>query len=110
MKWFDYLFQLSVLIKGSGECAEEKKYIADITRPLAATFTDLSSHSGQEKSVKITEIVPGIEIEIHIRFISTTLVIRQVLFFSRNSMFLRVFQYYVLVVFFSSFQIDEILC
>ena len=63
-----------MLIKSVGKCAEQRHYVAT-SRRLPGAFTDGSSITG---SVAVTEIEPGNHVEINIRFIATTVIIRRV--------------------------------
>ena len=67
-------FQITVLIKSAGNCASQRHYVAT-SRRLPGAFTDGSHVSG---SVTVTEVDPGSHVEIHARFIATTVIIRKV--------------------------------
>ncbi|XP_039271679.2 uncharacterized protein LOC120346093 isoform X2 [Styela clava] len=70
--------KLMVFIKDSGSCAHKKTYIAEVGEQLPVTFTDGTQHSGVEKSVNLSEVELGKQIQIEIRFIATTIVVRNV--------------------------------
>ncbi|XP_006823393.1 repulsive guidance molecule A-like [Saccoglossus kowalevskii] len=69
--------QLTVIIKGHSECSEQKLYQAQ-TGNLPASFVDGTYSSGPGRSLVIVEILPGKHVEIHAKFIATTIVVRQV--------------------------------
>ena len=72
-------FQLTVVIKQHEECAASHfvMYQAQ-TDYLPGTFEDGRTHFGPEKSVQITEVDAGKHVEIYLRYIDTTLLVRQV--------------------------------
>ncbi|XP_072166587.1 repulsive guidance molecule A-like isoform X2 [Diadema setosum] len=71
--------KLTVIIKPhrDGECAEHKQYQA-VAGNLPAVFSDGTVTSGREQGVVIVEVIPGEHVEIHIKYIATLIVIRQV--------------------------------
>lgn len=69
--------KVTVIIKAHSPCAQEKTYEAQ-TDNLPATFVDGTQSSGHERSVKIRDREPGRHVEIVIKYIATTIVIRQV--------------------------------
>eukprot|EP00057_Strongylocentrotus_purpuratus_P004416 XP_003728654.1 PREDICTED: repulsive guidance molecule A isoform X2 [Strongylocentrotus purpuratus] len=71
--------KLTVIIKPfrDGECAQRKLYQATAGN-LPTTFDDGTITSGREEGVVIIEVIPGEHVEIHIRYIATLIVIRQV--------------------------------
>ena len=73
-----FCFQLTVVVKES-ECAGTHfvTYQAQ-TDALPGTFDDGRTQFGPEGSVSLQEIEPGRHIEIRLRYVDTTLVIRQV--------------------------------
>lgn len=72
-------FQLTVVIKRNDDCAANRfvTYQAQ-TDILPGVFDDGRSAFGQEESVKITEVDPGRHVEIYLRYIDTTLIVRQI--------------------------------
>lgn len=86
-KWiYKYVlcFQVTIIIKGrSTPCTGEKTYEATADAPLPATFIDGSYRSGPDESVVIASSVgtqPGVHerVEIYLRYIETTLLVRRV--------------------------------
>ncbi|XP_022105381.1 repulsive guidance molecule A-like isoform X2 [Acanthaster planci] len=70
--------KLSVIVKGHSECAERKLYLAQ-TGNLPGGFVDGTRSSGPEgRGVFILEVVPDKHVEIHIRYIGTVIIIRQI--------------------------------
>lgn len=69
--------KLTVIIKGNTPCSEEKTYQAT-TGNLPSAFIDGHVTSGPDKSVQIVEMTRGRHIEIHIRYVATTVIVRQV--------------------------------
>ena len=85
LKFFYYslfLSQVTVIIKGRGTfCTQEKTYEAQSDQPLQASFVDGTHTSGPNQSVmlKLEEIDKNHQVvEIYLKYIETTLVIRQV--------------------------------
>ncbi|KAK6617313.1 hypothetical protein RUM44_005644 [Polyplax serrata] len=74
--------QVTVIIKGRGTfCTQEKTYEAQADQPLQASFVDGTHMSGPNASVvlKLEEIDKNHQVvEIYLKYIETTLVIRQV--------------------------------
>lgn len=76
--------QVTIIIKGrSTPCTGEKTYEATADAPLPATFIDGSYRSGPDESVVIATSVgsqPGVHerVEIYLRYIETTLLVRRV--------------------------------
>ena len=70
----EFLFQITVLIKAAGKCAEQRHYSATSNR-LPGAFEDGSVVTG---SVFVNEIEQGKHVEIRVGFIDTTVIIRQV--------------------------------
>lgn len=68
---------VTIIIKGHSPCSYEKTYEAQ-TDNLPATFIDGTQSSGPSQSVRIREREPGRHIEISIKYIATTIVLRQV--------------------------------
>lgn len=68
--------QLTVIIKDHDECAERKQYSAQ-SGNLPAYFVDGTQEAGYGHSVLIEDVVPGEHVEIHIKYISTVIVVRQ---------------------------------
>ena len=73
------MLQLTVVIKRQDECAADRflTYQAQ-TDSLPGVFDDGRSHVGPDKSVKITEVDIGRHVEIYLRYIDTTLIVRQI--------------------------------
>ncbi len=73
------VFQLTVVIKRQDDCAERHflTYQAQ-TDYLPATFDDGREYAGLEKSVQITEVDAGKHVEIYLRYIDTTIIVRQI--------------------------------
>ncbi|XP_033634068.1 repulsive guidance molecule A-like isoform X1 [Asterias rubens] len=70
--------KLSVIIKGHEECAERKLYLAQ-TGNLPGAFVDGTRSTGPRgMGVYVSEIVPEKHVEIHIRYIGTVIIIRQI--------------------------------
>ncbi|XP_038071598.1 repulsive guidance molecule A-like isoform X2 [Patiria miniata] len=70
--------KLSVIIKGHHECADRKLYLAQ-TGNLPGAFVDGTKSSGPGgRGVVVYEIVPDKHVEIHIRYIGTVIIIRQI--------------------------------
>lgn len=71
------LLQVTVIIRGrSTPCADEKTYEATSDAPLPATFIDGTQRSGPDESVVLT-MCEQQRIEIYVRYIETTLIVRQ---------------------------------
>ena len=68
--------QLSVIIKAYDGCAERKLYSAQ-SGNLPAYFVDGTQDAGYGHSVLIEDVIPGEHVEIHIKYISTVIVVRQ---------------------------------
>uniref|UniRef100_H2Y1F2 Repulsive guidance molecule C-terminal domain-containing protein n=1 Tax=Ciona intestinalis TaxID=7719 RepID=H2Y1F2_CIOIN len=66
--------KITVLIKASSPCTEQKFYLANNSK-LSPSFTDGTISSG---SVSVDEVIPGRHVEIQVRFIGTTIIIRKV--------------------------------
>lgn len=77
---FSTLFQVTIIIKGrSTPCTPEKTYEATADLPLPTTFIDGSYRSGPEESVVIASSAGAHErVEIYLRYIETTLLVRRV--------------------------------
>ncbi|XP_033108126.1 repulsive guidance molecule A-like isoform X2 [Anneissia japonica] len=69
--------RISVVIKSHDKCAEQKIYFAESGR-LPAAFIDGTNTSGPRQSVVILEMIPGRHVEIHLQYVATTIVLRQV--------------------------------
>lgn len=71
--------RLTVVIKREDDCAAPHfvTYQAQ-TDSLPGTFDDGSTYFGHERSVMLTEVEAGYHVEIYLRYIDTTLVIRQI--------------------------------
>lgn len=71
--------KLTVLIKShrDGDCAEPKEYQATAGN-LPPAFTDGTITSGRDQGVVIIEVIPHEHVEIHIKYIATLIVVRQV--------------------------------
>lgn len=67
------------MIKRNEECGASRfvTYQA-VTDSLPQAFDDGRTHFGPDRSVQITEVDPGKHVEIYLRFIDTTLIVRQV--------------------------------
>lgn len=68
---------VTIIVKGHSPCSQEKTYEAQ-TDNLPATFIDGTQSSGSGQSVRIREREPGRHVEIIIKYIATTVVLRQV--------------------------------
>lgn len=67
-----------MIIKGRDtNCAPHKTYEAQVDS-LPSAFVDGTQGNGQERYVRIREKDPGRHVEIHIKYIATTIVIRRV--------------------------------
>lgn len=72
-----FVLQVTVIIRGrSTPCAEEKTYEASSDAPLPAMFIDGTQRSGPDESVILT-VYEQQRIEIYVRYIETTLIVRQ---------------------------------
>ncbi|XP_046550232.1 repulsive guidance molecule A-like isoform X2 [Haliotis rubra] len=71
--------KLTVIIKKKPECTSDNflMYQAQ-TDSLPGSFYDGKTHYGQHKSVELVEVDPFKHVEIHIHYIETTLVLRQI--------------------------------
>lgn len=69
--------KVTVIIKAHPPCAHEKTYEA-VTDNLPNTFVDGTQSSGVERSVRIRDRDPGKHVEILVKYIATTIVVRQV--------------------------------
>ncbi|CAG5124342.1 unnamed protein product [Candidula unifasciata] len=71
--------KLTVIVKGNPECtsADFQTYQAQ-TNSLPGTFDDGRVTVGAYDSLELIEVDPGKHIEIHIRYISTVVVVRQI--------------------------------
>ncbi|XP_071965905.1 repulsive guidance molecule A-like isoform X2 [Antedon mediterranea] len=69
--------KISVVIKSNAKCAEQKIYFAESGR-LPAAFLDGTNTSGPSQSVVILDVVPRKHVEIHLQYVATTIVLRQV--------------------------------
>ncbi|XP_069138024.1 repulsive guidance molecule A-like [Argopecten irradians] len=71
--------KLTVVIKKNEDCAAHRfvTYAAQ-TDHLPGSFDDGSTTYGQDNSVRLYEIEPGKHIKIYLRFIDTTIVVRQI--------------------------------
>jgi RGM family protein len=78
LQWsFCLLLQVTIVIRGrSTPCADEKTYEATSDAPLPAMFIDGTQRSGPDESVVLT-VYEQQRIEIHVRYIETTLIVRQ---------------------------------
>jgi RGM family protein len=71
------LLQVTIIIRGrSTPCADEKTYEATSDAPLPAMFIDGTQRSGPDESVVLTTYEQQ-RIEIYVRYIETTLIVRQ---------------------------------
>jgi RGM family protein len=71
---------LTIIFKNFQECVDQKMYHAE-TDELPAAFADGSKNGGDRhgaNTLRIVEKVPGQQVEIHARYIGTTIVVRQV--------------------------------
>ena len=67
------------MIKRNYKCGADRYYLYQASSDsLPGTFSDGSTYFGAENSVKVTEIVENKHVEIYMRFIDTTIVVRQV--------------------------------
>lgn len=73
------LFQVTVVVKRH-ECASSHKYLTFVAYRdyLPSSFIDGSFEAGPDGSVFIDEVVANKHIEIYLRYIDTTIVIRQI--------------------------------
>ncbi|RUS77835.1 hypothetical protein EGW08_014409 [Elysia chlorotica] len=71
--------QLTVIVKGNPECASQNflQYQAQ-SDSLPSTFDDGQVQVGPYHSVELVEVEPGAHVEIHIRYISTVVVVRRI--------------------------------
>ncbi|XP_055897838.1 repulsive guidance molecule A-like isoform X2 [Biomphalaria glabrata] len=71
--------KLTVIVKGNPECTSKdfQTYLA-FTNSLPGTFEDGRVVVGKYNSLELIEVDPGRHVEIHIRYIKTTVVIRQI--------------------------------
>lgn len=71
--------QLTVIVKGNPECtsADFQTYQAQ-TNSLPGTFDDGHVSVGAYDSLELIEVDPGKHVEIHIHYISTIVVVRQI--------------------------------
>ncbi|XP_069683267.1 repulsive guidance molecule B-like isoform X3 [Periplaneta americana] len=69
--------KVTIIIRGrSTQCAQEKTYEATSDAPLPAMFIDGTQRSGPDESVVLT-VYESQRIEIYVRYIETTLIVRQ---------------------------------
>lgn len=74
---FFFMLQVTIIIRGrSTPCADEKTYEATSDAPLPAMFIDGTQRSGPDESVILT-VYEQQRIEIYVRYIETTLIVRQ---------------------------------
>ncbi|XP_035646964.1 repulsive guidance molecule A isoform X1 [Oncorhynchus keta] len=72
--------KLTIIFKNFQECVDQKMYHAE-TDELPAAFADGSKNGGDRhgaNTLRIVDKVPGQHVEIHARYIGTTIVVRQV--------------------------------
>lgn len=73
--------KLTVLIKKNEDCAS-KRYLTyqaqSDSNVLPSTFDDGRTHYGASRSVELVEKDPGKHIEIHIKYINTTILVRHI--------------------------------
>ncbi|XP_074650047.1 repulsive guidance molecule A-like [Tubulanus polymorphus] len=72
--------KVTVIVKSNRMCGSDvfTMYQAQNDANLPTTFDNGRSHYGPDRTVTITQIVPGTHVEIYIRYIDTTISIRQV--------------------------------
>ncbi|KAK6178899.1 repulsive guidance molecule A isoform X2 [Patella vulgata] len=71
--------KLTVVIKKNQDCAIEPYLMYQAqTDALPGAFHDGHTHYGPHKAVELLEIEEGKHVEIHIRYIATTIVVRQI--------------------------------
>lgn len=70
--------KLTVIVKRNIECAHHKyvTYQAQ-SNMLPNTFDDGQTKYGRSNSVELVEVIPGRQVEIHVRYIDTTITVRQ---------------------------------
>jgi RGM family protein len=71
---------VTLIIKGHDECAHGD-YVTfqapDVHGALPSTFDDGRSHLGPQRSVRVTDVVPGEHVNITLRFVDTHVIIRR---------------------------------
>ena len=83
VSWFFYSFslQLTVLIKKNEDCAS-RRYLTYQAQSelniLPSTFDDGRTYYGASRSVELIEKDPGKHVEIHIKYIDTTIIVRHI--------------------------------
>ncbi|XP_077318469.1 repulsive guidance molecule B isoform X3 [Lithobates pipiens] len=70
--------KITIIFKSFPDCTDQKVYQA-VTDDLPAAFVDgtISGGDGDSKTLRITEKVSGKHVEIHARYIGTTVIVRQ---------------------------------
>ncbi|KAB0391684.1 hypothetical protein E2I00_005588 [Balaenoptera physalus] len=78
MKWLENSSQITIIFKAHRECTDQKVYQA-VTDDLPAAFVDgsTSGGDGDTKSLRIVERESGRYVEMHARYIGTTVFVRQ---------------------------------
>ena len=68
-----------MIIKENTDCGAQK-YVTYQAQNLylPATFDDGRSHLGPDRSIQIREVEPGRQVELYVRYIDTTILVRQV--------------------------------